>query len=699
MTEIVHDAARNQLWIGHNTTTAGTATITTANPATLAPNVPTIVVDEMDAGGGSPAGPDVDGAVTGLSLLSNGNLLCTDNQGDGLRFSDTIFEVDPTIPGLVSFWYTNGRICAACRPNTNIDVPTRDLFAVSSITASGGGPIFVTRALNNRGTTVLTRVELTPGVPGTWRLLQDVPTPCAAPASGLAFDRDQAAQNGLPNAYWFVSSGNHHVYECTWTGTAFLVNQVFPAPLQAATTSNRIDSFVAPIVGSAGPHELVVGETSAALATSMLAKVAAGTGAPDVPLKELHIYHSTLSTNLYNPTDPVVFNEEVQLWRPGIHGSTSEWTTEQSANYVFPLGSATIGNDVDALAIDPAFVGDDPTFFEMYWSERGDMPTANGGGFLDGDVVRYRRDGTKEVLIDEATIRTVLGIAAATAINTDGLAILPGGDLLLSFSDTSLANTNPNFAGSPILDGDVVVIPAARAANSGYWVWREAEFGPCIANALGTPAFTYAELDGLEIDPNGNGARPNPHLPATTRPDILFTVDYTTTLGVPSGWTRNHVFSTRLNGAADGAIVRDARTMGYGVVGGLASGLIVDALAVPRVNPSTNTPITDVFAQANAVPAGTQIVRLVGRNLPPNDPAVLFFIGVAPLVPTIDAHPVIRHNPLMVVPIANLPAVADQNGLAELRFDLPMPIGGRFYIQVGTVTGMALGTLARITLL
>jgi len=43
--------------------------------------------------------------------------------------------------------------------------------------------------------------------------------------------------------------------------------------------------------------------------------------------------------------------------------------------------------------------------------------------------------------------------------------------------------------------------------------------------------------------------------------------------------------------------------------------------------------------------------------------------------------------------------VADSNGLAVLRLDLPLPIGGvTFYIQVASINDGRLGTLTRIRL-
>jgi hypothetical protein len=702
MTEITHDTGRGFLWLGYNTATAGVPNLRTASPSTLAPLVPTILTDEMDGGG--PGGADIDGPVDGLGMLSNGNLLCSDTSGDGTRFSDTLFEVDPTGPTLTSFWYTNGSACLSCRPNTNTNLPQRDLWAVGALTASraslGTGPIFVTRALNNRGTTVLTRISLVPGTPGTWQLIQDVPTPCGSPATGISFDPDQAAQNGLDNVYWFVSAGNHQLYECTWDALRrrFEINQTLPAPFFAGpATSNRVDSSVAARLGTASPHLIVLGEGSTTAASNVLVEVDAGTGGTDTPRQEYGLFHSTFSTNLYNPTDPVVFNEEVQLFRAGRTGNTSEWTTQQASLMVFPTASSTILSDVDALALDPDFAGTEPTFFDMFWSDRVDQPTAVGGPILDGDIVRIRRDCSLEFLIREAEIRSVLGITTA-AFNTDGLAILPNRDLLVSFSDSSLATTSPNFPGGVILNGDVLVIPAARAPNTGYWAYREAEFGTFIGNAIGGPAFGYADLDGIEIDPQGNLTRPNPNQPATTRPDVIFTTDYTVLNGTPSGYRLNHVFSTRSTGGPDGLIIRDARDFGYGVIAGLAAGIRIDALALlPR--DTTITPITDVFVQPVPSQPGQQILRLIARNLTPGDLNV-FIVGLERLCPTLDVRPYgFRGYPLQVVPYLFLPISADDNGLAEMTFQFPTGIGTTFWVQSCSSESIRLGTLARLTLL
>jgi hypothetical protein len=705
MSEAGHDPVLNRMWIGTSNAAGGVFNVVSIDLTTGMPG-PNLLLDEMDAGGGSPAGPDVDGPVDGLSVLANGNLLCTDQGGDGTRFGDTIFEIAPAGPGLANFWYTSNRLCTACRPNTNLDVPQRDLIGVAAISASGGllmpgTDVFVARATPDRATTTLARIELLPGQPGGWRLLQDVPCPLGVAATSIAWDPDQAAQNGLANVYWFTWYNQHNFLECTWNPATmrFSVNQVVPAPLEAAGAVNRVDPFVAPIRGTAVPHRLFVGDLGYAAASSFMAVIDSGTGAPDVPAEEGFLYHSTRSNALGSPTDPMVDCREVQLWRPGTGSPISQWTTEQARTWVFP-GGATILEDVDALAIDPSYTGNEPTFFEMFWSDRADQPTALWGPFLDGDVVRYRRDGTRQVLIDEATIIAVLGITAGN-LNTDGLAILPNGALLLSFSDTTLPTAAGSlFGGANILDGDVVLIPPARMPMTGYWVYRESEWSIYVNNAVGA-GWVPTELDGLEVDRNGVPMRPNPWRAGTTRPDVLFAVDYPAVAGTPSGWRRNHVFSTRFNGVADGTIVRDARTFGYGAWNPPPEGILLDGLALPRMAPSFGPHTVDAFVQENLAPAATQILRLIGRNLPPNDHDVLFAVNFAPLVVPIDGFAGFGYYPLMVAPLPGLlfPAAADSYGLVELRFDgIAVGIGATLYVQVASVTSWTLGTVSRVTL-
>jgi hypothetical protein len=700
LSEITHDPARSLFWTGH--TTGGVLeNIRSVFPDTLLPAPRTIQTDELDAGPGSPAGPDVDGPVNGLGLLASGNLLASDDLGDNVRFSDTLYEVDPTTGALVHFWYLNGQACDTCRPNTNTDLPQRHLWTVGALSASRGDPasdpVFVARRFNNRAATVLARVRLLPGTPGSWSLVQDVPSPCAATPTGIAFDPDQAALNGLPNVYWFVSRGNQQIFECTWNPGRqdFQVNQAVPAPFAGTTpTTNRIDTCVAPELGSRAPHALVLGETDVVPGNNLLVKVAAGFGDPDPAAEGFPLYHSTLDTNLFIPTDPVVFNEEVQLWPGRGDAPIADQNQQQQASPLFPERSAQVLNDVDALALRPDFVGDDPTFFDFYWSDRVDL-IVERGTIRDGDVVRVRPDCSIERLLAEPLVISVAGLTSGTA-DVDGLAILPSGDLLISFSDTSMSTNAPNFQGQPILDGDVIVIPASRAPQSAYWVYREAEIPGMISRALGEPPFALTELDGLEIDPLGELRRPNPYPGGTTRPDILFTADFTGTAGGPSGFRTNHVFSTRSGPRGDGVVVRDARIGGYAATGGLAGGVQIDALALAPmgVRPA---PVTDSFVQPNGADPALQTIRIIGRNLTP-DGAVVFAFGLERACPAIRAAG-FRHYPFQLFAFTVRGAFADANGLAELVFEVPHVGGVRYLVQAIDAQTMSIGTVTTVDLL
>jgi len=700
LSEITHDPARSVFWTGHST--GGVLdNLRSVFPDTLQPGPRTIQTDELDAGGGSPPGADVDGPVNGLGLLASGNLLASDDLGDNARFSDTLFEVDPTTGALVHFWYLNGQACNTCRPNTNTDLPQRHLWTVGALSASRGDPavdpLFVARRFNNRATTVLARIRLLPGTPGTWSLVQDVPSPCGAPATGIAFDADQAALNGLPNVYWFVSRGNQQIFECTWNPARqdFQVNQAVPAPFAGTSpTVNRIDTCVAPELGTAPPHALVLGETDVLPANNLLVKIAAGLGDPDMAAEGYALYHSTLDTNLFVPTDPVVFNEEVQLWPGRGEAPVADQTQQQQASPFFAERSTLVLNDIDALALRPDFVGDDPTFFDFYWSDRVDQ-NSERGLVRDGDIVRVRPDCTIERLVSEALVILVAGLTSGTA-DVDALAIMPNGDLLISFSDASMTTTAPNFQGQPILDGDVIVIPASRAAQSAYWVYREAEVPGIISRALGEPSFSLTELDGLELDPLGDPRRPNPHLAGTTRPDVLFTADFISLAGGPSGFRTNHVFSTRTGPRGDGVVIRDARLAGYAAAGGLSGGIQIDALALAPmgVRPA---PVTDSFVQPNGADPTLQTIRIIGRNLTPNG-AVVFAFGLQRACPAIRA-PGFRHYPFQTYAVQVRGAFADANGLAELVFEIPHVGGVRYLVQAIDAQTMSIGTVTTVDLL
>jgi hypothetical protein len=260
----------------------------------------------------------------------------------------------------------------------------------------------------------------------------------------------------------------------------------------------------------------------------------------------------------------------------------------------------------------------------------------------------------------------------------DALAILPGRGYAISLS-ASVASTNPHLA--PAIDGrDVLLIPEVFAFDSGRRLWRGDEL-ETITNVLG---YQLGNCGSIEIDPRGNPARPNPNLPGTTRPDLLFTRDVDTPF--------SHVFSTRSAGSKDGVLVRHRATYGYGT-----AKAVPDALAVlPGVSPP---PTMDARATLRGpAPSFRNEITLIARTLGPRSTG-WWILGLDRLVPGLDLHPDVTHNPLMVAPIVALPLVADEHGTA--RFELSVPQLGTpavFYLQAFSDDRRALSPPAILTL-
>jgi hypothetical protein len=254
--EVAYDPGRELLWYATEVAGAGLAA---ANPEDLSVLVQ-VPTSGLDCNGDLV--PDVTGALTGLTTICpetsgpGARLLGTDFNGDLSRFDDSCFLIDPTLPPsggpypmqgsarLLSVWYLDSAGCAAtCRPNTNADSPQNRIDQVLAVSASsvtigpGGstGDLFVAGNFS----TVLHRVSLSAGCPGSWRLLQTVPSPIGGTGvSGMSFDPEL-------QSYWLTDYGRHQIYEATWDRLAgsFSLVQAFPRPASAVSTA-AVDALV-----------------------------------------------------------------------------------------------------------------------------------------------------------------------------------------------------------------------------------------------------------------------------------------------------------------------------------------------------------------------------------------------------------------------------------------------------------------------
>jgi len=180
--EIADDPVRGYLWVVCEGTATAPGFIFQIDKVTmgLAGGTTPLVTNELDAGVGSPPGPDIDGLADGVAVLPSGNLLVADFNGDVLRFDDTLFEIDPMTGGatatLANFWYLDSATpgCGGCRPNTNTNVPLERIEQALGVDTSdsgigGPGPIFIGAMQGFFG---ISHVTLTPGLPGTWNLVR-----------------------------------------------------------------------------------------------------------------------------------------------------------------------------------------------------------------------------------------------------------------------------------------------------------------------------------------------------------------------------------------------------------------------------------------------------------------------------------------------------------------------------------------------
>jgi len=100
----------------------------------------------------------IDGNSDGGDVLSNGNLILADFNGDGgANIDDYLFEVDPDTGTLVNYWPVDGAF------NTSTD--GTNINQVLDVEMGPNGHAYVTNALDNN----IYELELLPGLPGTWR--------------------------------------------------------------------------------------------------------------------------------------------------------------------------------------------------------------------------------------------------------------------------------------------------------------------------------------------------------------------------------------------------------------------------------------------------------------------------------------------------------------------------------------------------
>ena len=97
-----------------------------------------------------------DGNSDGVCVLSNGNLLLADYNGDLSVIDDYLFEIDPDTQTLVNYWPVDGAMNTST-DGTNIDV-------VIGVEIGSNGHAFVTSYGDNN----VYEIALVPGNPGTW---------------------------------------------------------------------------------------------------------------------------------------------------------------------------------------------------------------------------------------------------------------------------------------------------------------------------------------------------------------------------------------------------------------------------------------------------------------------------------------------------------------------------------------------------
>jgi hypothetical protein len=695
--EITDDLARGHLWLvcENSVVPSPLAMIFQIDRVTmgLAAGTVPLVTDELDAGGGSPPGADIDGPTDGVAVLPSGNLLVSDFNGDVLRFDDTLFELNPGTGGatatLVNVWYLDSATpgCAGCRPNTNTNVPLQRIEQVLGVDTSGGGiggpgPIFVGALQGFFG---ISHVTLTPGLPGTWNLVRRYLTPTAGAVLTLDHDSDQAAANGLPNAYWMTSDiGVGLVYETTFTpGVGFAVNQCFPTPLVPPSTVTRLSDAVCGIRGTAAPHQLAGWRTNGTATTSTGVRYDAGIGAVPTPHPmEGDLLHSLLANSPRGGGEwersASVLDEEISLWSRGRLNAHSHTTRESLPVLMNSTTTPTVALDIDAIDVVTPFAGTDPGILDLWLSIEVDTTMGNPAVLVDeSDVFRILPTGAIFKLATLAQIQAAVS-TTVTTIDLDALEVLANGDLIVSFLASFATAGNPNLPAT-VLATDVLLIPAPYAANSAIVLWTGVELSTI---ALGQGHTYGANTTNVERDPLGNGARPNPNPGGTTRPDLLFQDQL--------GTVTSHVFSTRNVGGTDGAIARHRLTFGYGSIT-----TTQDALAS---HPGT-TPSPTMDTLNTVVPAVSNNVNLFGRNLGANGIGYWGIAFAPTVIPALDLRPAISHNPLSILPSAFIPFFADANGTAEFNITLPT-LGAPLvvYVQVVSLTRAALSPVAFLTL-
>ena len=113
------------------------------------------------------------GDTNGVEVLSNGNLLLADYNGDLATIDDYIFEFNPDTETMVNYWPLDGDM------NTSTD--GTNINQVIDVAKGSNGHTYVTSAADNN----IYEIALVNGNPGTWSTVSVSPAPVAGSAFGL----------------------------------------------------------------------------------------------------------------------------------------------------------------------------------------------------------------------------------------------------------------------------------------------------------------------------------------------------------------------------------------------------------------------------------------------------------------------------------------------------------------------------------
>ncbi len=164
---------------------------------------------------------------TGVTVLTNGNLLLADYRGNGVNIGDYLFEFDPDTETIVNYWPLQGDW------NTSTDGSSID--DVLDVEKGENGHVYVTSLGGNN----IYEIALIGGSPGSWSTVAVT----VAPAVGNVFGLDQICNNET-GYRWAISD-----YFSTNIG---LLDNTFAAINQfsGANSSNNNNSGVTIIAGN-----------------------------------------------------------------------------------------------------------------------------------------------------------------------------------------------------------------------------------------------------------------------------------------------------------------------------------------------------------------------------------------------------------------------------------------------------------------